>query len=244
MIIRGGIERISALPASALTGQVPVANGGTGAATAAAALVNLNLPTVSQAANAYIAGNWQLGCPPGASQTSTNANILTTDTLYMVLGYVSAPITVSQMATRTSGSNASVGAKIKIGILSVNAAMTTATRLGHMTSDLSITDAALSTVFSAALAANAIVPAGPVIFAVIATTATTQVRLSTFSNVNPWITMLGSSSASNCLSSAPIVGYTLTGGTYAAGIPSSVDLTAATQVTSITNHPTLAYLVA
>lgn len=218
----------------------------TGISTADANTVktNLGLAAAEQAASVYVSGRSYLACPTGANVTATNTNTLTNDTMYGVVGYINAPVTISGMSSRTSSSNASVGGALKFAIYTLDSSLNPTTRLASSTTGVTVTDLATSTVFGASFSANVTLNPGAYLFTVLPTSGATPVRLCTFTSTAPWVTLTGGANASAALSVQPLVGYTSTGNTYASNPPATFTAnSSATAVTAITNLPTMSFVV-
>jgi len=202
------------------------------------------LPSTAQATSSYVSGRSYLGAVPAANVTVTNANTLVNDTMYGVVGYINAPVTISGMSTRTSSSNASVGAALKFAIYALNSSLAPTSLLASTTTGVSVTDLATSTVFGATFSSNVTFQPGAYLFTVLPTAVTTGVQLCTYSSIAPWGSFTGGSSASNALSLNVLCGYTSTGNTYASNPPATFTAnSAATAVISVANLPTLSFLV-
>lgn len=207
---------------------VPNLSGaGTGVLTWLATPSGANLVTALATANStgmygpsiYKSGYNYLCGPAGAGPTSTNTSTMGTDTVYAVQGVAFAPITITSVSVRTSSSNASVGASVKVGVYACGTDGKPSTRLATTATGTNITDLATSTTFTLALDSSAVVPAGPFFIAVLCTTATTAVRLNTLSSQNPQCTAFGSSTIANVYGITPDMGYTVAQ-SYASGLPS------------------------
>lgn len=216
-------------------GTISIANGGTGATTAAGAVANLGLPPTVQDALPYVSGRFYMVGAPGSAVNATNVTPLASDTLYGVIGYVNNACIVNTMGFRTSSSNASVGASVKFGIYNISAALVPTTRLGLTTTGTTITDLATNASFTGTLDAAVSLSPGVYLFTVLLTAVTTGARTTLYSG-NLWITSTGGTSMGNSFGSAPL-GFTGTA-VYATGMPSSFP--AATPITSIANHPVIA----
>lgn len=230
MTIYGQVQRI---------GQVPITNGGTGASTIEGAKENLGIANNVLPAFVYKSGYHYLAGPQGGSTTTTNTNTLATDTIYSYVGYIYQPTTLSGLGFRTSSSNASVGAVVKLAIYDINADGTIGSLI-NQTPEIVVGDGALSTAYSASFSANSSVTAGPKLFCILPSTTTTAVRASIFGAVGPFTTLVGGTTVTAAFST-PTVGYTASR-SYAAGFPTTFPATS--DITAITNLPVLSYSVA
>lgn len=125
-----------------------------------------------------ISGNFYYMAPPAYAITSVNTTPLVTNTEYAVLNVAPVPISIHSIGVRTSTSNASVGAAVKVCVYAADGTNgAPSTLLGQTTSGTAITDTSLSTDYNLVLDSNTSVPAGPFWEAVLDTTTTTAVRL-------------------------------------------------------------------
>lgn len=196
-----------------------------------------NLPQFAQANPAYVSGRSYMAGPDGVTVNATNTNLLTTNTIYGVIVPISAPVTISSLICRTSSSNASSGAAVKMGIYNVDSALVP-TSLIAQTPEVAITNSATSTVFSGALTAT--LAPGIYLFALIPTATTTGMRTSLYSGQSPWNNFTGGSNATNAMAGTSLIGYTGSG-TYASGLPATFPTP--TAITAVTNHPILGFTV-
>lgn len=200
---------------------------GTGVSTFLATPTSGNLATALTTAGAggiyavpaYKVGKSYLHGVIGSGPASTNTTTQASDTVYAVQGIAFAPLTISTISLRTSSSNTSVGASVKVAVYGALSTGLPGARLGNTAVGTAITDAAVSTVFTITLDAPAVVPAGPFFIAVLCTFVTTAVRLSIYSNQVPQGVSLGSSTIANLFSATPDMGY-FVAQSYATGMPS------------------------
>lgn len=213
------------------------------------AMIPAQFPNLVLASPAYKAGNGYVVGPVGCSRSSTNTNVMTTNKMYGVIGQINTPVTISQIGFRTSSSNASVGASVKFAIYNLDINLSPTTLVAQTTTGVAVTDSSVSTVFSATLSANAVLPAGNYMFCILPTAVTTGARFSTYASTSPWESMGGGTSLANVLNGTPVMGY-IADAVYATGFPANfTDNSSATAITglisSATNQlPILAFLAA
>lgn len=168
----------------------------------------------------YKSGNWYLGDMPCQSFTSTNTTPLVDDVIYAVPNVINRPVTISEIGFRTSGTNASVGANLKIGVYAADGADgAPGTLLAIGTAPVSVGDSALSTVYTVALDKPVFI-ASPLFWIAVLQDSTTGVRttIPTYSFVSS--RFFGNATASGIYAGSSIPwGYTGVG-TYAGGMPS------------------------
>ncbi len=168
----------------------------------------------------YVSNYWYLGGLPGQATTTTNTTPLVDDVLYAVAGLATKPLSITDIAARTSSSNASVSGVVKVGIYAadgVNGAP--GTLLGQTTAGVAIGNSATSTIYTWTLDAPVDIPAG-LYWVVFLQDSTTGVRFTTVSTINPQSMYLGGTATSVLSGSTSRYGYTGTA-TYASGLPSS-----------------------
>lgn len=227
--------------ASTISGQVAIANGGTGASTVDGAKISLGLPPNALAASFYRSGYGYIAGPRGASLTSTNTNVLAANTLYGTVGYIWAPVTITAVGFRTSSSNASSGASVKFCVYDMNTDGSIGSLLAKTTSGTTITDAATSAAVTGTLDAPVTLQAGPKLFAMMVSFTTTAPRAAIFGSTGLFgVDAGGAGPGVLGAFSTPDVGYT-SSATYSSGCPSSFGTP--TTVVVATNHPVLAFMV-
>ena len=169
----------------------------------------------------YIGGNWYMGDMPGQQFTSTNTTPLVDDVIYAVPNVINRPVTISEIGFRTSGTNASVGANLKIGVYAADGADgAPGTLLAIGTAPVSVGDSALSTAYTVALDKPVFI-AGPLFWIAVLQDSTTGVRtaIPTLSYVRS--SFFGNATAGGVYAGSAIPwGYTGVG-TYAGGMPSA-----------------------
>ena len=168
----------------------------------------------------YVSNYWYLGGLPGQATTTTNTTPLVDDVLYAVAGIATSPLTITDIAARTSSSNASVSGVIKVGIYAadgVNGAP--GTRLAHTTAGVAIGNSATSTIYTWTLDAPAVIPAGPY-WVVFLQDSSTGVRFTTVSAAGPQSQFLGGTATTVLSGSTIVFGYT-GAATYSSGLPAA-----------------------
>lgn len=232
---------ITCLDAASITGQVPVANGGTGAATAQEARTNLGVSSAPPST----AATWFMAGPPSVAANAGNTNEVVNDGLYLVKTPVRAGV-ISGLGFRTSSSNASVGAKAKICAYSMNSDQSIGSLLGS-TGEISVIDGATTSSISAAVTVPFFTPSADIYIGPLFTATTTQLRFSTYASIGPWSSYYGGSTASAAVNIFSTAGfYKNTPGQYAAGCPATVSSPTAIYAiaTSTTNQlPVVSYQV-
>lgn len=209
-------------------------------ASGATAFQSANLPQYAQASPCYVSGRSYLAGPDGVTINGTNTNTLTTDTIYGTITPINSPVTISSLTCRTSGSNASNGAAVKMGIYALDSSLVP-TRLLATTGEVTITNSATSTAFSGNLTSSVTLTPGIYLIALIPTATTTAMRTTLYSSQAPWNGFTGGSNAANAIAGTSLVGYTGSG-TYASGLPATFPTP--TAVTATTNHPVFAFTAA
>ena len=198
---------------------------------AAGISLKAGLPPFVTPASQYIAGRSYSSLMPGAQRSSTNANVMTSDLMYGVIGYINAPVNINAMGFRTSSSNASAGASVKFAIYNLDSNLNPTNLIQKTTTGVAVTDSAVSTAFSQTLDAVAVLQPGNYLFCILPTFVTTAVKTCTYANTSPWEEYIGATSLANALNGIPICGYTATA-VYAAGFPANfTDNSAATAIT-------------
>lgn len=159
----------------------------------------------------------QYGASNGTS--STNTQVITNDIVYAY--YVNIPSTVSidRLVIRTSSSNVSVGAKVKLAVYSVSPAGLPLVKLGE-TGEITITDAAVTTAFEGSLLSSLTLPQGNYFFALLGTATTTQARYSVYAGGSSAVIANGATSLANLGNNTPVYGYTCSS-SYASGFPNT-----------------------
>lgn len=228
LTVSGGIEFTGSggIQTSAFTGDVTKAAGGT-AQTLALSAANMAARAVANGngslyiPNEYVAGRFYLTMPIGMVITAANTIPLVDDVAYAVLQYAHAPITIHSVGARTSTTNASSGANVKIAVYAADGANGgPGTRLGLKTAATAVGDAATSTDINAVLDGDIAVPAGPYYIAILQDS-TTGVRFQINSNASQMAGELGSTTQTGLYGGTAILyGYTMTR-TYADGLPAT-----------------------
>ena len=189
------------------------------------------LPPFVTPASQYIVGRSYGSLVPGSSRTTTNTNVMTSDLMYGVIGFLNAPVNISAMGFRTSSSNASAGASVKFAIYNLDSGLNPTTLIQKTTTGVAVTDSAISTAFSQTLDGVATLQPGNYLFCILPTFVTTAARTSTYANTSPWEEYIGGTTLANVLNGVPICGYTATA-VYATGFPDT--FTANSAATAIT----------
>lgn len=199
------------------------------------------LPNPFQISDPELAGQYLQAAPIGTAFSSTNTNTLVTNTIYGMIFPKYTRSTIQKLVFRTSSSNASVGASVKLGIYRLNKNLTVGSLVGQ-TGAISITDSATSTAFEGAITGgNVTLDAGLYLFCTLPTTTTTAVRTTIASNNSGWQSVIGAKTLAQVTTGSALCGYTATG-VYADGFPSTFPST--TDVTATTNLPLIYYQVA
>lgn len=168
----------------------------------------------------YVSGRWYTGAILGQAFTSTNTTPLVDDVAYAVPMQLMRDCTITDIAFRTSGSNASVGANIKVALYASDGVDGAPGNLLSSTSAIAVTDAALSTAFSGTFDKPVYCPRG-IVWAVFLQDATTGVRMAIPAATFEQSQFLGNLTAGNIYGGASII-YGYTGvATYAGGFPAS-----------------------
>jgi hypothetical protein len=229
VVVNGGaLGTPSSGSAANLTG-LPVSTGvsglGTGVATLLATHTVANLGSALSSASGgqgvlpmapYVSTQFALMSPLGAGLTAANATPLVTNTEYCTPQFAAAPISIHSIGVRTSTTNASSGAALKVCVYAADGTNgSPSTLLGSTASGTSITDSATSTDFNIVLDANTSVPAG--MFWVCALhSATTGARLQEQSGAVTGGQILGATSQANLFNGVTILGNSVSR-TYASG---------------------------
>lgn len=172
-------------------------------------------------ANLMVSGRSYLAGPPGTSTSSTNTTVMPSDVIIGVVAYIFRPCTISSLTLRTSSSNASVGASVRLGIY---ACLDTGLP-GHLISQNSagsaIGDSATNTNITQSLDNPVIITEPSKIFIVSQHTATTTgARFSVASSLAPFVTYEGANSVANAITAVGICGFKAVA-PYSSGLPST-----------------------
>ncbi len=188
-----------------------------------------------------LSGQYVQAAPVGTSFTTTNTSTLVTNTIYGMICPIYARNSIQSLVFRTSSSNASVGAAVKMGVYRLNKDLTVGALVGQ-TGAIAITDSATSTAFEGAITGgNVTLEVGLHLFCVLPTTTTTAVRTVVATNNAGWSAFIGAKTLAQVTSGSVLCGYTATG-VYADGFPATFPAT--TDVTSFANLPLTHYRIA
>jgi len=167
----------------------------------------------------HVSLNWYDAALPGQQFSSTNTTPLGNDVIYASPCFACRPVTISDIGFRTSGTNASVGASVKLAVYAADGANGVPGTLLGSTGAISVTDAALNTFYSGILDKEVFLPGGLFWIAIIQTS-TTGVRtaMPTISYVVS--RYLGNFTSGGNIYSGSTIPWGYTGvGTYVGGFP-------------------------
>jgi hypothetical protein len=171
------------------------------------------------AAAPFVAARFFPVGPLGIAYTSTNANVSANNTMYCSRGVSGAPFTTNTAVLRTSSSNASNGAAVKICIYDDNGTGgTPSTFLGGEEDGTAITNAAVSTDVPITLDATTSIPYGDYYVCALTNAPTTQARYAVPAAGNAYLWTYGATTSTNAFGTAPPIGFTLSQ-TYASNCP-------------------------
>lgn len=172
-------------------------------------------------ANYMISGRSYLAGPPGIGVSSTNTTPVTSDTLIAVIAYIHRPCTISGATLRTSSSNVSVGASVRLGLFICTEDGVPGSLISQYSAGSLIGDSAQNTNITQSFDNPVIITEPCKVFIVSQHTAvTTNARFTVNGSLSPFSSVEGCSSASNAINSVGICGFTGSAA-YSNGMPSS-----------------------
>jgi len=193
-------------------------------------------------ANYMVSGRSYIAGPPGTSVTSTNTVPISNNTIVAVVAYIQRPCTITSLSVRTSSSNASAGALVRMGLYECTTDGIPGNKISQNSAGSSVGDSATSTTITQSLDNPVIITEPCKIFIVSQHAAvTTGARYSINSSISPFVTYEGATSPSNALTSVAICGFTASS-LYSNGLPASFGT--ATVSTSLTECLAAAYTLA